>query len=321
MPVELRRKLKDVMPGGAMRAIGAAYVGGEGSPAMRLIDAWLDKVSDCESDYVSFGADECLDSSFPIQKLCTPESARRESESVAQKAQQAEDEMKQNQANEEGEKRIAAEETAKQAALDRKQKETATKAATRIEAEETAKQAALDRKRKEISAKAAKHTAAEETAKQAALDRKQKEISAKAAKRIEAEETVKQAALDRKRKEIAAKAVKRAAVEETAKQAALDRKQKEIAVKAAKRPSAKRIEAEETAKQAPLDKKAEKTATPTQRLQRKETAAPRNPILKRMFNILERMERKVRSALVHLKRKHPPLISGKPLNWYLGRDK
>jgi hypothetical protein len=58
-----------------------------------------------------------------------------------------------------------------------------------------------------------------------------------------------------------------------------------------------------------------------QRLQRRETAAPRNLVLKRMLNIFGRMERKVRSAVVHLKRKHPPLISGKPFRWYLGRKK
>ena len=72
LPVELRGKLSMVMPGGAFRSIGAMYVGGEGSPALKLIDAWLDKVADCDSEYLSKST-ECLDSSYALKKQCVPE--------------------------------------------------------------------------------------------------------------------------------------------------------------------------------------------------------------------------------------------------------
>ena len=53
VPSELISKFSMVLPNGAFRSVVAMQAGGEGSPALKIIDAWLRKLQRCDSKYIS----------------------------------------------------------------------------------------------------------------------------------------------------------------------------------------------------------------------------------------------------------------------------
>ena len=65
--------LSQVLPGGSFRSMIGMVGLSEGSPAMKMLDAWVGKMSKCESPLLSKSNDVCLTSDYN-KKACDPTS-------------------------------------------------------------------------------------------------------------------------------------------------------------------------------------------------------------------------------------------------------
>merc|ERR1712146_647597 len=72
IPANLIGMLKQVLPGGTFRGMIGMVGLSEGSPAMKMLDAWVGKMSTCKSSFLSKSNDVCLTSDYN-RKACDPE--------------------------------------------------------------------------------------------------------------------------------------------------------------------------------------------------------------------------------------------------------
>ena len=73
IPAELTSKFADVMPGGKMRGMMGAVGLTEGSPPVKLLDAWLEKISTCSSEAsLSSDTGKCLSNVY-AKPMCDPD--------------------------------------------------------------------------------------------------------------------------------------------------------------------------------------------------------------------------------------------------------
>merc|ERR1711981_538568 len=73
IPANLVGMLSQVLPGGSFRSMIGMVGLSEGSPAMKMLDAWVGKMSKCESPLLSKSNDVCLTSDYN-KKACDPTS-------------------------------------------------------------------------------------------------------------------------------------------------------------------------------------------------------------------------------------------------------